>query len=262
MTVTEEEPVSEVTAEPTHTMEIPTEVAQAQPTESGDDGMDMSGALPPPATVLDPLSIPKYVTPLVIPPVMPSEGQSDWNGEGELASEYWIAARQFGQAQVLPEGFPVTTVWGYGRYGDPLPGSGEPTTFNYPAFTVDVQSNELVRVVWVNQLVDDPDSASPNFLPSLTPIDQTIHWAAPMGMDTMEGHGADTTPYPWANPHHHPRPWCARARHERWLPGSLVFACCREHPQEDLAPAAHPMLRCMKRLKAPRYSSTPTTSGR
>ena len=192
---TEEQEVeseSESEAHPTETMEM--HETEAAPTEEAMDGMDMSGALPPPATVLDPLSIPKYVTPLVIPPVMPSEGQSDWNGEGELATEYWIAARQF-QQQVLPEGFPLTTVWGYGRYGDPLPGSGEPTTFNYPAFTVDVQSNELVRVVWVNQLVDDPESASPNFLPSLTPIDQTIHWAAPMGMDPMEGHGADTTPY-------------------------------------------------------------------
>jgi FtsP/CotA-like multicopper oxidase with cupredoxin domain len=189
-----EETETVATSEPVPTMEMPTEQAVAQPTESDHDGMDMSGAAPLPKTVLDPLSIPKYVTSLVIPPAMPSEGQSDWNGEGELATEYWIAARQFEQ-QVLPEGFPMTTVWGYGRYGDPLPGSGEPTTFNYPAFTVDVQSNDLVRVVWVNQLVDDPDSASPNFLPSLTPIDQTIHWASPMGMDPMEGHGADTTPY-------------------------------------------------------------------
>ena len=188
---TEESPP---TAEPTHTMEMPTQEAEAQPTEDSMDGMDMSGAEPLPNTVLDPLSIPKYMTPLVIPPVMPSEGQSDWNGEGELASEYWIAARQFEQ-QVLPEGFPMTTVWGYGRYGDPLPGSGEPTTFNYPAFTVDLQSNELVRVVWVNQLVDDPESASPNFLPSLSPIDQTIHWASPMGADSMDSHGSDPTPY-------------------------------------------------------------------
>jgi spore coat protein A len=175
-------------------MEVATEEAQTQPTEDSMGGMDMSGAEPLPVTVLDPLSIPKYMTPLVIPPAMPSEGQSDWNGEGELATEYRIAARQFEQ-QVLPEGFPMTTVWGYGHYGDPLPGSGEPTTFNYPAFTVDVQSNELVRVVWYNQLVDDPESASPNFLPSLTPIDQTIHWANPMGMGAMEEHGADTTPY-------------------------------------------------------------------
>jgi hypothetical protein len=83
---------------------------------------------------LDPLSIPKYVEPLVIPPVMPSEGESDWNGEGELATEYHIAVRQF-QQQMLPSDFPMTTVFGYGRAGDPLPGSGEASTFNAPAFT-------------------------------------------------------------------------------------------------------------------------------
>ena len=66
------------------------------------------------APILDPLTIPKYVEALTIPPVMPSEGQSDWNGLGQMETEYWIVARQFSQ-QVLPKGFPESIVWGYGR---------------------------------------------------------------------------------------------------------------------------------------------------
>lgn len=121
--------------------------------------------------MLDPVDIPKFVEPLVIPPVMPPESQGEF-------TEYAIAVRQFEQ-QVLPEGFPKTTVWGYGRLGDPLPGSGEPSTFNFPAFTIEARSNEKVRVNWVNQLVDDPDRANPKFLPHLLPVDQTLHWANP-----------------------------------------------------------------------------------
>ena len=44
--------------------------------------------------VLDPLSIPKYVLPLVIPPVMNDDGTGD---------SYDIAVRQF-QQQILPGG--------------------------------------------------------------------------------------------------------------------------------------------------------------
>ncbi len=147
---------------------------------------------PPVAEILDPLAIPKYVDPLIIPPVMPSEGQRDWNGEGEVATEYRVAIRQFAQ-QVLPTGFPETTVWGYGRVGDPLPAAGGPSSFNFPGFTIEARTDELVRVVWVNQLVDDPDSAAPRFLPHILPVDQALHWANPAG--PADGHGQDPSPY-------------------------------------------------------------------
>ena len=68
-----------------------------------------------PGGSLDPLTIPKYVTPLVIPPVMNNTG---------VANDFDIAVRQF-QQQILPGGlwasmpgcvgqnctFPPTTVW-------------------------------------------------------------------------------------------------------------------------------------------------------
>ena len=61
-------------------------------------------------------SIPKYVTPLVIPPEMPrtSRGRVDY---------YEIAVRQFEQ-QILPADHPPTTVWSYGSVN-------HPETFNY-----------------------------------------------------------------------------------------------------------------------------------
>jgi len=139
----------------------------------------------PEVKMLDPLSIPKFVTPLVIPPAMEPVNQ------GEV-TEYEIAVRQFEQ-QVLPEGFPLTTVWGYGKLGDPLPGSGEPSSFNFPAFTIEGRSNEMIRVTWVNQLVDDPDTVAPKFLPHLFPIDQTLHWMDPDPQNILD-------PYPYLGP--------------------------------------------------------------
>jgi hypothetical protein len=64
---------------------------------------------------LDPASVPKYVTPLLIPPVMPRAGTITMPG-GKPADYYEISMRQFSQ-QILPAGLPATTVWGYGRSG-------------------------------------------------------------------------------------------------------------------------------------------------
>jgi bilirubin oxidase len=162
-------PVPPPVVEPTEIVAEPTAeaVLEQEPVETGER--------------LDPTSIPKFVEPLVIPPVMPPVSQ------GEV-TEYAIAARQFEQ-QVLPGDLPKTTVWGYGKLGDPSPDTGA-STFNYPAFTVEAKTNERVRVSWVNQLVDDPASATPHYLPHLLPVDQTLHWANPGPKDVM-----DPSPY-------------------------------------------------------------------
>jgi hypothetical protein len=55
-------------------------------------------ATPIPGGSLDPHTVPKYVTPLVIPPQMPPT-------EGGPADYYEIAVRQFEQ-QILPAGMP------------------------------------------------------------------------------------------------------------------------------------------------------------
>src|SRR5688572_28694048 len=111
---------------------------------------------------LDPLSIPKYVTPLVIPPPMPPVATG-------AIGRYEIAVRQFEQ-QILPPGLPATTVWSYGS-------AAHVGTFNYPAFTIEARVSTPVRVRWINGLVD----SAGNYLPHLLPVDPTLHWANPPG---------------------------------------------------------------------------------
>jgi spore coat protein A len=115
-----------------------------------------------PGGSLDPTNIPKYVTPLVIPPQMP------WTSRGR-AHYYEIAVRQFAQ-QILPASLPKTTVWSYGSVN-------HPGTFNYPAFTIEADYHRPVRVKWINELVDKRG----DFLPHLLPVDPTLHWANPPG---------------------------------------------------------------------------------
>jgi spore coat protein A len=141
-----------------------------------------------PGGTLDPTTIPKYVTPLVIPPVMKNTG---------AANDYAIAVRQF-QQQILPGGiwntinarhdaFPPTTVWSYGPNVDPVPDSAglggaagvapaPNSQFNYPAYTIETTANHPVTVRWINDLVDRKTG---RFLHHLLPIDQTLHWANP-----------------------------------------------------------------------------------
>jgi FtsP/CotA-like multicopper oxidase with cupredoxin domain len=147
-----------------------------------------AGAAPVPGGTLNPLSIPKYVTPLVIPPVMPKSVVSP-----APAADYDIAVRQFKQ-QILPGGLwgvtfpgpnatvipalPATTVWSYGRAADPLPAIAPVanSSFNYPAFTIENSSGLATKVRWINDLKDPVSGA---FLPHLFKVDQSLHWANP-----------------------------------------------------------------------------------
>jgi FtsP/CotA-like multicopper oxidase with cupredoxin domain len=124
---------------------------------------------PVPGGTLDPTTITKYVEPLTIPPAMPKAGVV-----GRDIDYYEIAARPF-QQQILPPGLPKTTVFGYGAVQDP-------STFHYPAFTIEADVNEPVRVKWVNDLKD----ATGKFRSHLFPIDQTLHWANPP-QDCIDG---------------------------------------------------------------------------
>jgi FtsP/CotA-like multicopper oxidase with cupredoxin domain len=138
-----------------------------------------------PGGSLDPNSVPKYVTPLVIPPVM--------NNDGEVDS-YDIAVRQFSQ-QILPGGiwntingrsdaFDATTLWSYGPAADPAPAiAPDPgSQFNYPAYTVETVSDVPVSVRWINDLVTPEGDCRPHLLA----VDQTLHWANPP-MDCRDG---------------------------------------------------------------------------
>ncbi|HEX6828924.1 MAG TPA: hypothetical protein VF104_08090, partial [Burkholderiales bacterium] len=120
-----------------------------------------------PGGSLDPTTIPQFVEPLVIPPVMPSQGVRFDLSSGKFVPYYEIETVQIKQ-QVLPTGLPKTTVWGYGAVG-------RPDTRSYPAWTIESRKDLPTRVKWVNSLKD----ANGHFLPHLLPIDQTLHWANP-----------------------------------------------------------------------------------
>jgi bilirubin oxidase len=101
---------------------------------------------------------------------------------------YKIAARQFKQ-QILPDGLPATTVWGYGSVNDRA-------SFHYPASTIEARANRPVRVQWINDLEDGAGT----YLPHLLPIDQTLHWANPAqdcrdGMKMTDCRGTSQAPY-------------------------------------------------------------------
>lgn len=130
-------------------------------------------AMPIPGGTLDPLSVPKYVTPMLIPPVMPRAGILNQRG-GKPIDYYEISMKQFPQ-QILPPGLPATTVWGYGA----VAAAGKKGLFlhNAPSLTIEASWQRPVRVKWINDLVD----ANGNFLPHLLPVDPTLHWANPPG---------------------------------------------------------------------------------
>jgi bilirubin oxidase len=123
-------------------------------------------------SLLNPARIPKYVTNLVVPPVMPQVHGSQHH------DTYVIGVRKFRQ-QVLPPGLPPTTVWGYGSMA-------HDGTFHYPAFSLEATVDRPVRVTWVNDLVD----RNGRFLPHLLAVDPTLHWANPPG----GRHGRDSRP--------------------------------------------------------------------
>jgi len=142
-------------------------------------------AQPTATSVLDPTSVPKYVTPLVIPPAMPRSGRPP-GGKRRGVDYYRIAVRQFRQP-ILPAsmGLRPTTVWSYGSLD-------HSDSFNYPAFTIEARWRQPVRVKWINDLV----KPSGEFRPHLLPVDQTLHWANPPGgVRGRDSHGDDHAPY-------------------------------------------------------------------
>jgi spore coat protein A, manganese oxidase len=136
----------------------------------------------PTQAIQDPTLIPKYTHPLIIPPAMPRVDEITLP-DGSAADYYEITMKQFEQ-HILPEsmGLDSTPVWSFVKADDP-------STYNYPGFTIEATWNKPVRVKWINGLVDE----SGNYLPHLLPVDQTLHWANPPGPRDHEA--LDPTPY-------------------------------------------------------------------
>ena len=135
-----------------------------------------------PGGTLDPGDVTKFVTPLLIPPVMPRAATITMPG-GKPADYYEISMRQFAQ-QILPAGMPATTVWGYGAVKSAS--KNGLLIHNAPSLTIESKWNRPVRIKWINDLKD----ANGNFLPHLLPVDPTLHWAnPPQGNDPAYGSG-------------------------------------------------------------------------
>ena len=151
-----------------------------------------------PGGTLDPATIPKFQTPLLIPPVMPRAGTIARRG-GKPIDYYEISMSQFPQ-QVLPAGLPATTVWGYGAVAKGAPSSRGLLIHNAPSLTIEAGWQRPVRIKWINELMD----ASGNYLPHLLPVDPTLHWTNPPGGEHHRDHrpvfeetpGAYTGPVP------------------------------------------------------------------
>ena len=147
-----------------------------------------------PGGTLPPDAVPKYVTPLLIPPVMPQAGKIKMQG-GKNADYYEISVRQFAQ-QILPLSFPQTVVWGYGAVtANRKRGL---LVHNAPSLTIEAQWNQPVRIKWINDLKD----ANGNFLPHILPVDPTLHWANPPGGETERDMRPSftSTPGPYTGP--------------------------------------------------------------
>jgi len=160
---------------------------------SGSDAAPAPAPPPVNAAALDPLTIDKYVVPLVIPPVMKTSDPLDPAKD----NDYDLALRQFKQ-QILPPGFPATTVWSYGPADDPVPAVAPAinSQFNYPAYTIETIADVPVTVKWRNELVAiNPATGFPyaagsgqrTFLPHLFDVDQTLHWANPPATGCIDG---------------------------------------------------------------------------
>jgi spore coat protein A len=128
-----------------------------------------------PGGTLDPLTVPKFQTPMLVPPVMPRADTIPRPG-GKPVDYYEISMRQFPQ-QILPADFPPTTVWGYGSKA--AQSNRGLLIHHAPSLTIEASWGRPVRVKWINELVDGNGS----FLPHLLPVDPTLHWANPPGGD-------------------------------------------------------------------------------
>ncbi len=152
-------------------------------------GIQRLFAAPIPGGTLDPLAVPKYKTPMLIPPVMPMAGTIKQKG-GKQVDYYEISMKQFDQ-QVLPGElhspalfYPPTKLWGYGAVS--AESKRGILLHNAPSLTIEAKQGRPVRVKWINDLVDGEGKA----LPHLLPVDQTLHWANPPGGTA----GRDTRP--------------------------------------------------------------------
>jgi len=122
----------------------------------------------PPGTI-DPTTIPQWVNqingppPVYVPTVVT-------NRAGNIVRYDYVVQMDEKVQQILPPGYPVTPVWGYGGQArDPLTGAPLGYVLNSPGPSFDATRGIPNRVTWRN-LINTP---------SMFPVDPTLHWADP-----------------------------------------------------------------------------------
>ena len=148
-----------------------------------------------PGGTLEPGAVTKYVTPMLVPPVMPRAATLTMPG-GKPADYYEISMKQLAQ-QILPTPHPATTVWGYGAVRK-SPTSRGLLLHHAPSLTIESTWKRPVRIKWINDLKD----AGGNYLPHLLAVDPTLHWANPPGgaADRDSRPTFASTPGPYTGP--------------------------------------------------------------
>ena len=149
-------------------------------------GRGQAFAHEPAVGMLDPRSIPKYVTPLVIPPAMPRTSTIARQGRPE---HRLLRDRR----APVPPAHPAAE---HGPAGRPRSGAtGRSTT---PARSTTRRSRSRRAGAGRSASSGSTAWSTPNgeFLPHLLPVDQTLHWANPPGgAPGRDGHGSDQAPY-------------------------------------------------------------------
>jgi FtsP/CotA-like multicopper oxidase with cupredoxin domain len=195
-----------------------------------------------PGGTLSPGDVDKYVLPLVKPPAMPLSKGSNKNKD-----KYKIAVRQFTQ-RILSPPHAMTTVWSYGNVD--FPGTvAEGGTFNYPAFTIEATADKDVQVLWMNELVQDPEACAASLTPAtdpacnslshILPIDQTLHWGNPPGgLVGRDKRGTDPNPYlgpvPLVTHVHGFFDYFNEKYAHDWAPGTASFKYPNDQPATTL----------------------------
>lgn len=124
---------------------------------------------------LDPLDIPKFQSRLTVPETF---YPLCFAGE-RLADGYVVDISRF-RRQLLPSGFPATTVFGYGGFvKDPVTGYAVYRR-STPGPTFEARRGKRIYVKWINRL----------YGPHPLAVDPTLHWANPNGMPAEP-------PVPW-----------------------------------------------------------------
>jgi spore coat protein A len=136
-----------------------------------------------PKTPLDASTIPKYVTNISSVPVyVPTKVMDPVTHQ--MTDYYTIIATQF-KEQILPAGYPKTTVWGYGGIAkDAITGAPLGFVRNSPGPTIEATRGVPINVAYVNGI----------YTPYMFATDPTLDWTNPNNMATPGPAGSITAP--------------------------------------------------------------------